>query len=100
MTKSEGKCKVDGVAVLEVAVNLLGHTTSLSAKYALSNSESGDRFGAGNRNANWSADTFEKLHALIDSMERDVCTDLFEGGATIGSVEEVVEDATDGVPGL
>ena len=100
MTKSDGTCKIDGVVLGELSVNLLGHTIELSTKYALCNFESKDRFGAGNRNTNWSADTMEKLKALIDSMERDICRDLFRDGATIGSVEDAVDYHQDGVPGL
>lgn len=100
MTKSDGTCKIDGVTMGEVTINLLGHTVDLSAKYALCNSATGDRFGAGNRNANWSADTLEKLRSLVDSMERDICKDVFADGATIGSIEDTVAAPTDGVPGL
>ena len=100
MTKSDGTCKIDGVAMGEVSINLLGHSIELGAKYALCNFETKERYGAGNRNTNWSADTIEKLRAFIDSMERDVCRDLFNDGATIGSVEDVVDTQQDGVPGL
>jgi hypothetical protein len=100
MTRSDGTCKVDGVTLGEVSINLLGHSIELSTKYVLCNSETGDRFGAGNRNTNWSADTIEKLRALVDSMERDIVRDLFTDGATIGSVEDVVQLPPDGVPGL
>jgi len=99
MTKSDGTCKIDGVALGELTISLLGNPV-INAKYALCNSESEDRFGAGNRNSNWSADTLEKLKALTDSMERDICRDLFKGGATIGSVEEPDGYQQDGVPGL
>lgn len=100
MTKSDGQCKIDGVTLGEFQVNLLGHASAITAKYALCNIETEERFGSGSRNTNWSADTMEKLRALIASMEQDICRDVFAGGATIGSVEEVVEYATDGVPGL
>ena len=99
MTRSDGTCKIDGVTIGEFTVSLLGEPI-ISAKYALCNSETHDRYGAGNRNSNWSADTIEKLRALTDSMERDVCRELFKDGATIGSVEEVVDYQQDGVPGL
>jgi hypothetical protein len=72
----------------------------LGAKYALCNSESKDRFGSGNRNTNWSLDTFDKLRALIDSMEGDVCRDLFQNGSTTSGTPEVAEYPQDGVPGL
>jgi hypothetical protein len=100
MTKSDGTCKVNGVALGEVTMNLLGHSIELGAKYALCNFESHDRFGAGNRNSNWSADTMEKLKSLVDSMERDICRDLFLDGTTIGSADDVVDTQQDGVPGL
>lgn len=100
MTKSDGTCKVDGVSLGEISINLLGHSIEMSTKYGLCNSESGDRFGAGNRNTNWSSDTIEKLRALVDSMERDIVRDLFTDGATIGSVEDAVSHNPDGVPGL
>lgn len=100
MVKSDGLCKINGVTVGEVSINLLGHGIVMSSKYALCNFESKDRFGAGNRNSNWSSDTMEKLSSLVDSMERDICRDLFSEGATIGSVEEVAEYPQDDVPGL
>lgn len=99
MTKSDGTCKIDGVMLGEVTISLLG-APIISAKYALCNAETEDRFGAGNRNTNWSADTMEKLRALTDCMERDICRDLFNNGATIGSVEEVGGHQPDQVPGL
>lgn len=100
MTKSDGSCKIDGVTMGEISVNLLGPAAELTAKYALCNFETKERFGAGNRNRGWSADTIEKLMALADSMERDVCRDLFGEGATIGSVEEPAQYPQDDVKGL
>lgn len=101
MVKSDGTCKIDGVSIGEFSVNLLGHSIELHSKYALCNFESKDRFGAGNRNSNWSVDTIEKLRLLVDSMEKDICQDLFiGGGATTDSVGEVVDYQQDGVPGL
>ena len=99
MVKSGSTCKIDGVMVGEVELNLLGHTAVMNAKYALVNSNTGDRMGLGHRNV-WSEATVLKVKEMIESMEKDICKDIFTGGATIGSVVEPIDDTTDGVPGL
>jgi hypothetical protein len=102
MIKSEGKCRIDGVAVGEFSINLLGPTPFITAKYMLLASESGERFGAGNRNANWSDETMKALAVLIGSMERDLSKDVFgQGPVTTEEPEEVFDTLSgDGVPGL
>jgi hypothetical protein len=102
--RSTGKCSVDAVEIGEIQISILTNRESalpgpiMSAKYALSNAESGTRFGAGNRNQ-WSERTMNALAELISAMEEEVCEDLFEGH-TSGSGGAVVADTTDGGPGL
>jgi len=98
MIKSDGVCKITGVTLGEISIKLL-EDSLLTAKYAFCNT-AGDRYGYGNRNVNWSTETIEKLKALTTSMEEDICQDLFEGGVTTGSTNEVVDYQQDGVPGL
>jgi hypothetical protein len=82
-TKSEGQCKIDQVEAGEltiVALSLLA--PQLMVKYALSNSETGARFGAGTMNSDWSPRTQELLAALITSVEQDIAEAVFSGGST------------------
>ena len=98
MIKSDGVCKITGITLGEISIKLL-EDSLLVAKYAFCDA-AGDRYGYGNRNVNWSDETLEKLKALATSMEEDICRDLFEGGVTTGSTDEVVAYQQDGVPGL
>lgn len=91
MVKGSGIPRIDGVAIGEVSINLLSPTVHLTAKYALINSQTAERFGAGNRNSNWSDATLTKLGELIEAMENDVCLEVFTGG--VGEVAPT----TDGV---
>lgn len=101
MTKSDGQCKVDAVEVGELTFVGIGSPTAvLSCKYALANAETGDRFGAGRRNTNWSERTMSLLQGLLESMERDILADLFERGATSGGVVEELLPTTDDIPSL
>lgn len=100
MIKADGTCRIDSVTMGEVTVNLLGQGVTLAAKYALTNADTKERYGAGNRNANWSEDTLEKLNVLIEAMETDIVRELFVEGATTGSVGEPAHRNPDGVPGL
>jgi hypothetical protein len=100
VTKAEGQCKIDSVEVGELTFVQLGSPTPvLSVKYAYSNSESGDRFGFGNRNTGWSEETLQALARLVELVERDVCSDVFHEGATTGSVLAPY-DTTGGIPSL
>ena len=99
MTKSECKCKVDSVTIGELVVNMLGPTPTVVIKYALANAESGEKFGAGLRAQGWSDDSLQILQTLIASLERDICSGLFEGD-TSGSVLSNVADTMDSVPGF
>jgi hypothetical protein len=101
MTRADGQCRVDAVEVGELTYVGIGSPTAvLSCKYALSNATSGDRYGAGNRNTNWSERTLSLLQSLLDSMERDIVHDVFHEGATIGGVEDELSSTTEGVPSL
>ena len=98
MTKSQARCRIDAVGVGELQVNLLTPHPVLEAKYALMNSETAQRMGAGNRNV-WSEETMSKLFELIAQMEKDICMDVF-GEATTDSVVAFDDHFSDGVPGL
>lgn len=80
MVKGEGSPRIDGVAIGEVGCNLLSPTVHLTAKYALVNSVTAERFGSGNWSSNWSDETLTKLGELIQSMEQDVCRSVFTDG--------------------
>jgi len=100
MIKADGTCRIDSVTMGEVTINTLGQGVTLVAKYALTNSETKERYGAGNRNTNWSESTLEKLSALVEAMETDIVRDIFVEGATTGSVDDTAHLNPDGVPGL
>jgi hypothetical protein len=99
MVTSDGKCKINGVAVGEATFDLLGPAPALSVKYALCSTESVLRYGAGFRNQGWSEETMKCLRTLADSIERDICSDVFEGN-TSGCVEGDDLGTSDGVPGF
>lgn len=101
MTEGSGDCRIDGVDVGRLEVQLLGLPAPvMSVTYALVNTKSGDKFGSGNRNTLWSDETYERLRALLESIEADVCGSVFEGGATAGGGVLATVDATDSVPSL
>jgi hypothetical protein len=99
MTRSDGKCRVDGVEVGEVRIHMFG-TPSLFGKYALTESGSGSRFGAGRRNQQWSEATWTKAKDLIESMERDIAKDVFEESSTTDSMHDAPATIVDEIPSL
>lgn len=90
MIQSDGKCRIDAIALGECAITLLGASPVLTAKFAFLNAESGERLGSGNRNQNWSEETLEALEGLVRSMERDLRDSLFSGSST--TMDSVVSD--------
>lgn len=96
MTKGDGPCVIDAVAVGEVEINLLGPSPRLTSKHALIQTETGMRFGAGNWNTGWSPETMQRLQALITSMEQDICQGLFRLGDEL--IDEAVQAPTAGGP--
>ena len=57
----------------------------LIVKFALSSSETGQRFGAGHLTEGWSDRTRELLRDLLASVEADVAQVVFEGDGTTTS---------------
>jgi hypothetical protein len=85
-TKSESRCRIDSVEAGELSVIALGlPAPQLAVKYALSNSESGNRFGAGHVNGGWSDRTMELTRELLASVEADLLSMVFEGDGTTTS---------------
>lgn len=100
-TKSTGRCKIDSIAVGDVVIDMFAQTgPGISAKFAYVDGQGGVRMGSGNRNSGWSPETFVRLLALVESLERDVLNDVFEEGAALSSDSAILADATDGVPSL
>lgn len=99
MTKSDGKCRINAIEVGEVSVNALGLTPAMVVKYALTESETGTRFGAGHMNQ-WSEKTISLLSELLTSIEADVAKDLFGDSGTTSSVLAPAPDPMAGVPSL
>lgn len=91
MTKAEGSCKINGIEVGEVSLSMFGPSPLLAVKYALTDITSGTRLGAGNKNTNWNEKVMNKLREFLSAVEEDICSDVFETGATTSSssVEEV-----------
>jgi hypothetical protein len=101
-TKGLGRCHIDSVQAGEVGIDMFGSGgPTLTLKFAYVSEKAGARLGYGNRNQGWSPETMTRLLALIESAERDVCRDLFEGGvpADDGGATVVV-DESDGIPSL
>lgn len=99
MLTTDGSCRINAVHVGEATFNMMGASPTLTAKYAMADSRTGSRFGAGNRNQ-WSEQTMAKLLELAQSMEQDIVGELFNEGATTTSGVTPAPNATDGVPGL
>jgi hypothetical protein len=101
VTRADGKPRITGVEVGELSYTVLGPPAPVfSVKFSLLNAETGDRFGFSNRNTGWSEKTLLALSALVESVEADVCLDLFEGGATSSGGATVDPNTIDGVPTL
>ena len=98
MTKGQGLSRINAIQIGEFTAELISFQ-SLSAKYAFANAETGERFGAGNRNQ-WSPETLTRLAALIESMERDVCNEVFAGGTTTPSDTLSTDTTSDEIPSL
>lgn len=99
MKRGSGVVKINGVAIGEVSVNLLGPSIQLSGTYALVNVDSGDRFGRGTKEGDWSKATMDHFLAFLGSMESDICTAVFDEGSE--PVEPVlVPTDGNGVPSL
>jgi hypothetical protein len=100
MTKSEGKCRIDGVLAGELEINALNNVALISVKYALISTESGERYGQGHINQKWSPKTMEKLKDLLASIEEDICQVVFGEGPTTASVDPGEAPTSDGVSSL
>lgn len=98
MTKFQSACLIDSVMAGEVTINNLGSQPYLSATFAFSNSETGQRLGQSKRNV-WSEETMKKLSEFLAALEQEAGAELFVPSPTHSGVEES-EPATDGVPGL
>jgi hypothetical protein len=101
VTRADGKSHINAVEVGELVFHGIGSPTqTLSVKYAYSNAETGDRYGFGTRNTGWSERTLELLDSLLSSVERDVCSAVFEEGPTTSSGADVTATTLDGVSEL
>jgi len=99
VTKASGPCRIDGVEVLEVTADYTTAVPRISAKYAYTESASGERMGFGNRNQAWAAETLEAMETLLRCMERDIIGTVFREGTTDGGTS-AQDTPTDGVPAL
>jgi hypothetical protein len=92
MMKGNGVPKFDGIAIGEVGINLLGPSVHISAIYAFTNAASGDRFGRGSKDGTWSEETMKRFFSFLESLESDVCTDVFDGGGTLEAPQTITTD--------
>lgn len=99
MTKASGPCRADGVEVLEVTADYTTAVPRISAKYAYTESSSGERMGFGHRNQAWGSETLEAMEVLLRCMERDIVKTVFREGTT-GGGGSASDTPTDGVPAL
>jgi hypothetical protein len=102
MIKANGSCRIDGVEVGELSYISIGLPSPvLAVKYAYVNSTSGSRLGHGTRNTEWSETTQQRLQSLLQSIEQDIATAVFEQGTTTaGSIEEELGPLPVGVTSL
>ena len=63
--------KFDAIRVGELSANFINANTSLTAKAAFVNTQSGSTHGWTN-GGNWSQETFNRLQLLRESMEQDL----------------------------
>lgn len=78
MKTSSSRCKVDSVVVGEIHYVAIGEKPlPLTAKFGMVSSQSGTSFGSGLMYT-WSQATNTKLQELIESMEADIQTALFD----------------------
>lgn len=82
MVRGSGATRFNGIAVGEVEINLLGPSIHLKAIYAFVNVDSGERFGRGTKEGNWSQETIDRFLAFLQSAENDICNDVYETGPT------------------
>jgi len=101
MTKSGGRSVIDAIEIGEVDARIIGvPSLVVSVKYALVQSSTGSRFGAGNMNVGWSAETLRKFQEFVAAAEADICANVFEDGPTTAGGEVNHLDTMDGIPGL
>jgi hypothetical protein len=101
MKTSDGTPRINGVEVGELSYTVLGPPAPvLAVKFALLNAGTGDRFGFTHRNTGWSEKTLLALNALVESVEADLCLDLFEGGTTSSGGATVDPSTSDRVASL
>jgi hypothetical protein len=77
MRAGDGVSKINGVALGELVADFLQPATKLKATYALADVSTGERFGRGVKEGDWSPATVECLGKLIDLVEEDICRNLF-----------------------
>lgn len=99
--KGAGKCKIDSVAVGDVSIDFFAPAgTQIVVKYAYVDGVAGARLGANHRNANWSLETYARAQSLLESLERDICQDLFEEGATSDGGPVLSQELDGQIPSL
>jgi len=102
ITKGIGQCRIDGVQIGEVGIQVDPSTASvlLSSKFAYVNTETQIRYGFGHKSVEWSEETTKRLVDLLESMGQDISRDMFGDGETVGSGSVEADSTTDGVPGF
>ena len=99
MTGSNGQCMVNGVALGELELSLLGaDNIKLVAKLALVDTQSGTRYGVHTK-VSWSDTTWEKVRDLVASIEADAVRTIFNDTTQV-TVDRSAEDPIAGIPGL
>jgi hypothetical protein len=105
-TARRSPCLINGIAALETEISILKGTEGvpfIGVKFALLSVDSGVHFGQGTVNRGWSEETMTRLHAFLESVEKDICDRLFEEGDPEGSTGgggDDQEPPDDGVPSI
>jgi hypothetical protein len=97
--KLSGPCQINAVSVGEISIDLFAPSPVLNVKFAYINTTTGYRVGSGQR-SNWSEETLKSLHALVESMERDIAQAVGDVDTTTPSATRLESATTDDVPSL
>lgn len=101
MKTIQGTPKFDSIFLGEVTLNLLAYPdVHMTATAGYIDSKTGKRFGSTQFTGGWSQATLTKLNELLDEMEHDVASQVFESGSTIHGGGQDAYPTSDGIPQL
>jgi hypothetical protein len=100
MKTVNGRPRFDSIFLGQITVELLSvPDLHLQATFGYAGSKDQRRYGQSSRSAGWSPETLKRLNALVESIEQDIASDIFEGVTSPGGETEG-DPPIDSVPGL